>query len=172
MKNTFLTFLFLFQIIAFAQTKNDSITISFENETIAQSLKKLELQQSLSFYYDTKWLESENKIITENFSKSSLEDILNKLFTNTSLNNYIDNRKIILTQNRIVYDYFIDNYFKPDTKNSSENLNNQNKNNLTNFDNDVIYIGKQKKGNTTSKNILTGYINDIETNEPVKNVKI
>jgi hypothetical protein len=78
--------LFLFQIIAFAQTKNDSITISFENETIAQSLKKLELQQSLSFYYDTKWLESENKIITENFSKSSLEDILNKLFTNTSLN--------------------------------------------------------------------------------------
>ena len=49
MKNTFLTFLFLFQIIAFAQTKNDSITISFENETIAQSLKKLELQQSLSF---------------------------------------------------------------------------------------------------------------------------
>ena len=121
MKNTFLTFLFLFQIIAFAQTKNDSITISFENETIAQSLKKLELQQSLSFYYDTKWLESENKIITENFSKSSLEDILNKLFTNTSLNYHIDNRKIILTQNRIVYDYFIDNYFKPDTKNSSEN---------------------------------------------------
>lgn len=172
MKNVAFIFLFFFQIVAFSQTKNDSITISFDNETIAQSLKKIEEKQSLSFYYDAKWLESENKMITENFNNSSLEDILNKLFAGTSLNYFIDNRKIILTQNRIVYDYFIDNYFKPDTKNSSENLTNQNKNNLTNFDNDVIYIGKQKKVNTTSKNILTGYINDIETNEPVKNVKI
>ena len=80
MKNVAFIFLFFFQIVAFSQTKNDSITISFDNETIAQSLKKIEEKQSLSFYYDAKWLESENKMITENFNNSSLEDILNKLF--------------------------------------------------------------------------------------------
>ncbi|MBC5835401.1 TonB-dependent receptor [Flavobacterium sp. F372] len=173
MKNTLFIFLFFFQIVALSQTKNDSITISFDNETISQSLKKLEEKQSLSFYYDAKWLESENKMITENFNNSSLEDILTKLFTNTSLNYFIDNNKIILTQNRIVYDYFVDNYFKPENnKNANSSVNTTNKNSITNFDNDVIYIGKQKKGSTSSTNELTGFIKNIETDEPVKNVKI
>lgn len=175
MKNTLFTLLFFFQIIAFSQTKNDSITISFDNETVSQTLKKLEEKQSLSFYYDSKWLESENKMITENFINSSLEDILTKIFTNTSLNYYVDNNKIILTQNRIVYDYFVDNYFKPEINNngkSSGNTTDQNKTNITNFDSNVIYIGKQKKGNISSKHELSGFIKNIETDEPVKNVKV
>ncbi len=175
MKNTIFIFLLFFQIVVFSQTKNDSITISFDNETISQSLKKLEETQKISFYYDNKWLENEKRVISENFNNSSLEDILSKLFFGTTLNYFIDNNKIILTENRIIYDYFVDNYFKPENnKNSNtfETANIQNKNNITNFDNDIIYIGKQKKENSTSKHTLSGFIKNIETNEPVKNVKI
>ncbi|CAM4371496.1 TonB-dependent receptor [Flavobacterium terrigena] len=175
MKNTLLLFLFIFQVTAFSQTKNDSITISFNNETISQSLKKLEEKQSISFYYDTKWLESEKKTITENFNNSSLENILSALFANTSLNYFVDNNKVILSQNRIVYDYFVDNYFKPESSkntNATDNSSIQQKNDISNFDNDIIYIGKQKRGNTSSKHTLSGYIKNIETNEPLKNVKI
>jgi hypothetical protein len=174
MKNALFIFLFIFQAIAFSQTKNDSITISFENETISQSLKKLEEKKLISFYYDTKWLESEKKIITGNFNNSSLENILTNLFENTSLNYFIDKNKIILTQNRIVYDYFVDNYFKTNGKNSNsgENSTNQNKNDISNFDNDIIYIGKQKKGTFSSKHTISGFIKNIETNETIKNVKI
>jgi len=171
MKNTLFIFLF-FQIVAFSQGKKDSITISFNNETISQSLKKLKEKESLSFYYDAKWLESEKKLITENFTNSSLENILSNLFASTSLNYFIDNKKIILTQNRIVYDYFVDNYFKPknNNTNTSDNQNTQYKNEISSFDTDVIFIGKQKKRNGISKHTLTGFVKDIETNEPVKNV--
>lgn len=174
MKNALFIFLFLFQIVVFSQTKKDSITISFENETISQSLKKIEEKQAVTFYFDEKWLEAEKKTITEDFKNASLENILGKLFSNTSLNYFIDNNKIILTQNRIVYDYFVDNYFKIDTKNSNtgENGTIQNKNDISNFDKDIVYIGKQKKGNATSKHTVSGFIKNIETDEPVKNVKI
>ncbi len=174
MKNALFIILFLFQIVVFSQTKKDSITISFENETISQSLKKLEEKQSVTFYFDEKWLEAEKKTITEDFKNATLENILNALFTNTSLNYFIDNNKIILTQNRIVYDYFVDNYFKTNTKNSNpgENSTIQNKNDISNFDNDIIYIGKQKRGAVTSKHTISGFIKNIETDEPIKNVKI
>jgi len=174
MKNTLFIFLF-FQIVGFSQNKKDSITISFNNETISQSIKKLEEKESLSFYYDVKWLESEKKTITENFTNSSLENILTNLFANTSLNYFIENNKVILTENRIVYDYFVDNYFKPKTNkdpNATDNQNNQFKNEISSFDTDIIFIGKQKKRNGVSKHTLTGYIKDIETNEPVKNVVV
>jgi hypothetical protein len=174
MKNALFIFLFLFQIVVFSQTKKDSITISFENETISQSLKKIEEKHAVTFFFDEKWLEAEKKTITEDFKNASLENILGKLFSNTSLNYFIDNNKIILTQNRIVYDYFVDNYFKIDTKNSNtgENGTIQNKNDISNFDKDIVYIGKQKKGNATSKHTVSGFIKNIETDEPVKNVKI
>ena len=171
MKKALSIFLFLFQIVVFSQTKKDSITISFENETISQSLKKLEEKQAVSFYYDEKWLEAEKKTITEDFKNAPLETILSALFSNTSLNYFIDNNKIILTQNRIVYDYFVDNYFKTNTK-SGENTTIQNKNDISNFDNDIIYIGKQKRGNSSSKHTISGFIKNIETDEPIKNVKI
>ena len=61
MKNAIFIFLFFTQIVAFSQTKKDSITISFENETIYQSIKKLEEKQAVSFYFDEKWLEAEKK---------------------------------------------------------------------------------------------------------------
>ena len=174
MKNALFIFLFLFQIVVFSQTKKDSITISFENETISQSLKKLEEKQAVSFYFDEKWLEAEKKTITEDFKNATLENILSALFMNTSLNYFIDNNKIILTQNRIVYDYFVDNYFKTTTKNSNsgENSTIQNKNDISNFDKDIIYIGKQKKGNSSSKHTISGFIKNIETDESIKNVKI
>ena len=88
MKNALFIFLFLFQIVVFSQTKKDSITISFENETISQSLKKIEEKQAVTFYFDEKWLEAEKKTITENFKNASLENILSgKLFL---LTEYID----------------------------------------------------------------------------------
>lgn len=175
MKKTFLFFFLAYQIVVFSQTKKDSITISFDNETILQSLKKLEEKQAITFYYDVKWFETEKKTITEKFDNASLETILTKIFSNTSLNYFVDKNKIILTQNRIVYDYFVDNYFKPEnSKNlpTTENVTNQNKSNISNFDNDIIYIGKQNKKSTIEKHILTGTIKNIETNEPVKNIKI
>jgi hypothetical protein len=175
MKNTLILFLLFFQILVYSQIKNDSITITFDNETLLQSFKKLEKSQSISFYYDVKWLETEKKILTENFNKTSLENILNSLFSNTSLNYYIDGNKVILTQNRIVYDYFIDNYFKTNNnkdKEKTDTFTYQNKNDISNFDSNIIYIGKQIKGRTTSKHKLIGYVKNLETNEPIKNIKI
>lgn len=175
MKKLLFIFFIFFQITSFSQIKNDSITISFNNETISQSLKKLEEKQNLTFYFDNKWLETEKKIITENFNKTSLENILNTLFTNTSLNYYIDINKVILTQNRIIYDYFVDNYFKPENNKNigkKDTSSNNNKNDILNFDNNIIYIGKQKKDSTKSKHKLVGIVKNIETNETIKNIKI
>ena len=171
MKKVFFLILFTSQVVVYSQSKNDSISISFDNETLFQSLKKIEEKQSVTFYYDEKWFESENKLITGTFHTISLDNLLTSIFANTSLNYYIDNNKVILTQNRIVYDYFIDTYFKPrNLKNESEN--NSVQNNNANFDNDIIYIGKQKKSNTIQTHILSGYIKNIETNEVIKKVKI
>lgn len=175
MKKIFFILFIFFQFIGFSQNKNDSLTISFVNETISQSLKKLEEKQNIRFFYDNNWLESEKKTITENFNKTSLENILNTLFINTSLNYYIDNNKVIITQNRVVYDYFVDNYFKAENNKNTEKTDSytyQVKNDISNFDSNIIYIGKQKKGVNTGIHKLIGFVKNLETNEPLKNIKI
>lgn len=166
MKKVFLFLLLSFQILVFSQSKKESITISLNNETISESIKKIEQKYGYSFYFDQKWLDEEKKIVTENLNNLSLEDALTSIFSKTNLNYFIDNKKIILSQNRIVYDYFVDNYF---ITNSTTKQDSTQRNSAQDFDSNIIYIGKQRKVNSNEKFTISGYIKDLDNNEPLKN---
>ncbi|CCG54195.1 Probable TonB-dependent outer membrane receptor precursor [Flavobacterium indicum GPTSA100-9 = DSM 17447] len=160
--------LFLFScLFSFSQIKKDSINISFENENLITVVNKIEKESNCKIYYDTKWLDNEKKTITASFKNTTLDKILTEVFANTKINFYVDSDRIILMENRIIYDYFTDDYFI--------NQNNQNIVQSTAIENkrnpneELIYIGKNTKNIKNKTFTIKGNVKNVETNNTVKN---
>jgi len=167
LKRFTLIFILFFGLqITYAQN-NTKITITFKNLTLKEALIKLEDKVDIPFYFQEKWLE--NITVDKSYNEAKLQSILNDLLEETTLNSIIYDKKIILTNNRVIndvlpYNYFIKDSIYTPTTNSKPLFYNPNSNK------NITVIGKQLKQNNATSYILSGYVKNENTNQPIQNL--
>ncbi|MCL9807975.1 TonB-dependent receptor [Flavobacterium luminosum] len=180
MKNIYLfTFLFFFNLLVAQNSTNKVISISFNDLTREAVLQKMETEHGFQVYYIEDWFKEDKELISGNYSEKPIKEILNELLKKTNLNFYLENNRIILTKNSIIYDKLPENYF-----NNQDIVNKTVKNPIffrqfdsikkieqKNTDN-ITLIGKESTGSDTESYTLEGYIKDLKTGKPIQNVTV
>lgn len=173
--------LFVVQVVL-SQTKNNVISVSFNNKPLKEVVLELERESSHVFFFKDEWLK--DIIINETFTEKPLNYILDRVFRETSINYIIYNSKVILSNNNVVYNSLPKGYFPEelDTLQINKEKENENETKTVVFyeqfssqstkDNpEIITIGKQNS-NSKSYYTLTGKVNNLRTNEPLQNLVI
>ncbi|MFM1878973.1 MAG: hypothetical protein RLZZ241_1839 [Bacteroidota bacterium] len=94
----------------YAQEKQELLGFNFENATLAEIFQKIEGQTGIRIYYLDSWIE-ETKYTGE-FSRITTRALLDSLLRSTKLNHFLyDNRTLIITQNRRIYDQLPSEFF-------------------------------------------------------------
>jgi hypothetical protein len=103
---------------SYGQNNSTKLSISFSETKFKSALDSIESKTNYRFYYLENWFG--DKTITKNFKNESIEEILKELCKNTPLNFYFfDDKKIIFTQNSIIYNELPYGFFgEVDTKDS------------------------------------------------------
>jgi TonB-linked SusC/RagA family outer membrane protein len=99
-----LMFLFVFssggsQILAQTQAK---YSIKFENSTVVSSVKKMQIQLGVNFFYDSESLKQEVAVVNKTFTNNTLDEILKSVLEGTSLSYNIVNNVVIIAHKETV----------------------------------------------------------------------
>ncbi|MCM4158567.1 TonB-dependent receptor [Antarcticibacterium flavum] len=179
MKNIFFwCLLFIFQLSMAQEVKVQGISLDFENKSAVRVLQEIEDQTSYKFFFLEEWLQEYN--VSGHFQNTDLEEVLTHIFQNTVINFFqIDEERIILTRNNIIYDEVakslagpredkmivsetpigdVEPVFKPGTAGDIKE--------------GTIYIGKEIKGNNKRSFRISGYITDADTGRRLPDVSI
>lgn len=160
-----LAFMLLFVLFSFAQ---DSLTVSFNNNSLKEVINTLESKTNLSFYYLDNWLDAEK--ITKDYTNTSLETILDDLFQERSINYTLFDDKVILTNNSLVYKELPEGFFGDEEQtivkeneavfyNAYENEN-------------LITVGKQDIDSNAQEFTISGLVLNENTRAPVQGLAI
>ncbi|WP_282080230.1 TonB-dependent receptor [Aquimarina algiphila] len=165
-----------------AQQKDSLLTLSFKNTDVLSVIHLIEEQTDYHFYFIDSWLKEYNDV-SGDYKNESIINVLNGLFENTIINFFIiENDKIILTPNSIIYDKVPDGFFGRDsivtytentigkTKSSSSVFANAKKSKKNKIE--TIRIGKANADNTKQKFVLSGYVKNRQTGNPLSNIFI
>ena len=163
-----------------AQDTSELFSISFEDQTRREVLEKLEETTGYRFYYLNDWIG--NDVISGTYQEIDIGKILDQIFEETNINYFIiEENKIILTENNIIYDALPDGFFgHQDTLVNSAD---------TDFTvaNPVFYdelseqqnqsvatyrVGKENRNDKRKSYKLKGYAKKINTNEPIEGLSI
>ncbi len=176
MKKKITLILFFFIQIATGQSQVDKLSISFVNNTKIEVFKQIENISDYQFYYVKSWIDS--TLISGNYSKVSIKFILDDIFKNTVINYYISNdKKIILSQNSIIYDSLPTDFFVLDESITNQEQNSQpilvEKNTgKVKTEIETIRIGIENKFFLEDKFVMSGFVFNKVTNNPVENLVI
>ncbi|MDX1542414.1 MAG: TonB-dependent receptor plug domain-containing protein [Christiangramia sp.] len=163
----------------FCQNPDQEISISFEQENLANAIKKIEEVAGVKLYYAENWIPE--KKVSGTYNATPLETVLEELFQGTVLNFYFLNKaKVILTQNSIIYDELPEGFFgdsnrvaandETKTENYSSPVFYENSN--ANGEIETVRIGKENPANTQRRFKLSGYARDKITGEPIPNLAV
>lgn len=175
--NCLLILIFFFTLCASQETiSSDKSTIPLK-----EVLRSIELNHQVTFYYIQEWVEDvtvDSLIMDKDFPQ-----ILDVLFQNTDLNYYrTDNKRIILTQNSVIYEALPDGFFEKrehiqTTLVPSEEVAipqvfyregiSTNEPSIQKF-----VIGKASAGVPTKEAVISGIITNNETKEPIPDLAI
>lgn len=167
--------------LSFAQIKEITISLNTQGETKGQLLKIIEDRAGVKFYYLPEWLD--DKPIYKSYENSTIQLILEDIFADTNLH-FIEygNKKVFLTQGRLIHDYLPEGFFpvlKVAQVDSTELLEAtsisvvmDNQNTLERQRRKTIRIGKQSTGKTNSEFIISGFIKNEDTGNPLPNVVV
>jgi hypothetical protein len=186
MRKLLLTLLALtFHQLALSQNKNERITIEFKDANRTTVLESIEKSTSFEFFFDAEWFANDKTVISGNYQSISIDDLLGKIFDNTNYNYFVQDNKIILTQNSVVYDTLMPNYFATTTTdNFSGNNDKPNENPIffqeydsintsrTKKSYGIVLIGKDKKTTDKKRYVLSGYVKDAATEKPLSNITV
>src|SRR5690606_7928148 len=148
------------------------ISVNFQDAPLEEVIVQLEGKTNLKFYFIEDWLTGYR--FTGAFENKSLEEILEEIFKETLLNFYrMEDDKIILTRNNVIYDQFPREVFKNAAESIVESSEpqpvfiaaEQGQSNLK-----TIYIGKEDKTNKSRNFLLSGYAVEAESNRPLPNL--
>lgn len=182
MKKLLLLLLCTFSSLLFSQENEPRISVEFSNVSRITAVERVEMASGYKFYFDEKWLNSDNDRVSGSYKNQTLRTILEAVFENTTLNFFIDKNKVILSNNSIIYDRLPENYFG-----ETENTNAQNNidkpifyqqfdsvnNGATRKNSAITLIGKEKKENEDSQYYtLSGIIKNEKTGEKLSNINV
>lgn len=145
------------------------ITWDYRNSTFIEFVTKSESLLGLKFYYKDEWV-SDLKI-TNYHGISYLSELLDSLFRGTSLYYYIDeDQNVAITKNFLVKSTETQNL---SNKNIIPNLSNSDNETNQELSGNVSYeIGNPADKGKQGDVILTGYVTNKETKEPVPGVTV
>lgn len=184
MKNilVIITFLLVSQI-ASSQSDSTKISISFNEVKIVDILKKIEENSPYQFYYVANWFG--NQKLSGTYQKSTLQNILYDLLRGTVINFYIlNNKKVILTQNNIIYDKLPIGFFihtneqglqvsdLEDTNNSFNPVFFADKQLSKQRIVETVRIGKESLKGQKNKYKLSGIVRNAKTRKPIQDLSL
>jgi hypothetical protein len=122
----------------------------------------------------------EDKIISGSFINVPIPQILEKIFSETLLNFYLlDDKRIILTRNNVIYDELPQGFFLPVNGNVTFKEGEQEYNPVFFKEKtgeqqsiETIYIGRERRTTKNQRFTLTGNITDQKTGEPISNLAV
>ncbi|HSD14680.1 MAG TPA: TonB-dependent receptor [Flavobacterium sp.] len=164
--------------IATAQVEEKKFSFNFENTTLEKAIESIEQESDYSFYFDKDWFKNYQEPITHRFSNETLETVLTTLFQNTQINFYVTDKKVILTQNSMIYDKLPENYFNDEKTKTTNNTTVVIQSapvfqkELNPNENKVNFIGKENKTQKAKTYTLSGYVKDAKTGKPLPEVII
>tara|TARA_R110002051_G_scaffold269806_1_gene330065 strand:- start:33281 stop:36052 length:2772 start_codon:yes stop_codon:yes gene_type:complete len=182
MRKQLLILMLFLSVGIFAQEKESRYNFQFQNKNILDVLNEIEFETGFTFYLDESWVS--DKIYSGNFTNETLDAILSTLFKETNLNYFkLNDSKIILTQNNIIYKDLPEGFFGKEVVDSIiENANNirvtsnpvfsnieaSNNNSISR----TVRIGKENLGNAKSAYTVNGYARTAEQGQPISNLSI
>ncbi|GLB50555.1 TonB-dependent receptor [Neptunitalea lumnitzerae] len=195
------TLFLLLTSLAFAQ-EQETISITFSNESLESSLSKIETKTGLNFYYQEDWISNYSDLkINKSYSNKTLDFILEDVLIETNLNFFITDGKIILSQNIRIHNDLANNFFGLE----EDNVLNDTTNNIAPIfykeysdgtldadsldlltqekkkaivkdrivtQNELKFIGKETEKNAERFFTLKGVIKNNKTGEPIPNVAV
>ena len=165
-----------------AQKNSEEIIISLNlNEvTIQEALDEIENKTAITFFYDEEWLT--DKKISLNVSGVTLEEVMATIFSETTINYYAYSPKqVILTNNSLIYDELPDSFFGPKQRDTIILESVQREFRPVFFDApkrksrnpiQTVRIGKENLNAVEKSFLVSGYVRDGKTNEPLQNLTI
>ena len=184
MKNTCLALLFVFTSIS-VSAQNDTIPISinFTEAKIGEVLQRIEAHSSYQFYYVDEWLG--NQRVSGSYQDAAITEILEDLFVNTILNFYIlDGKKVLLTQNNIIYDQLPKGFFQRSNQQDSQLIeagdDRESLNPVFVADErlpkqrevETLRIGKETLIGQKQEYTLSGYVKNAKTGKPIPDLSL
>ncbi|WP_298286891.1 carboxypeptidase-like regulatory domain-containing protein [uncultured Lutibacter sp.] len=167
---------FCFQFINSQNVATKSISISFENETKINVIKKIENLTNYRFYFVESWLDDE--LISGQFNNSSLQNLLDSVFKNTIINYFITSDNKVILSRSILINGTLPEWFS----NESDKTISQTEAIEPVFFNEeapipdtaieTVRIGKENKFSRKKYYTLTGFAKNNTTNEPIPNLAI
>lgn len=154
----------------YAQKNYPVISGDFTNIPVSNFLMQLEKQTGYHFYYDTAQFDSLK--INISVKDQTLSSVLDLAFAGTAIVYAADNKKnIFVSKGLVVQTSLPPDFFETQRTGKNDSLLNNRiqeydvKAQSAKQDNKVYIIGE--KGNTAGNIIVTGYVRDVKTGEPV-----
>ncbi|WP_125723298.1 TonB-dependent receptor [Flavobacterium ustbae] len=169
---------------SFSQNSNEKLSITFNNNTLSEALKKIEASTSYKFYFDPVWVDSNKTLISESYSNVTIDELLDKLFNKTDLNFIVLKNKIILTLNQTIHESLPSGFFADAPTETGTNKNDgsgnpvfyQQYDSLNNYSvtkkSAVTFIGKENSSTAKKSYTVSGTIRNEETGKAEPNIYI
>ncbi|MBS1915064.1 MAG: carboxypeptidase-like regulatory domain-containing protein [Bacteroidetes bacterium] len=169
--------LLLFCILQVAKCQDRKlISGNFQNYSFSQLVKEIESQTDYHFFYDS--AEVDSLLININVSRITISRLLNEVLQKTSLHYSIDSTgRVFITNNSIIQTTLPNNFFAPGkttdssgyiAEESPSGQDFQKKDKLKiSAENKLFEIGIRTNKPLTGKAILSGYVRDVQSGEPI-----
>jgi hypothetical protein len=95
--------------------ENNKISVEFNAVSRKNAVLKIEQLSGYRFYFDEQWLDADKSLISGNYTNVTLPSLLESVFNNTPINFFIDGKKVILTNNNLIYSKLPDDFFGKST---------------------------------------------------------
>ncbi|WP_029271779.1 TonB-dependent receptor plug domain-containing protein [Flavobacterium sp. KJJ] len=168
---TILLLFFGFNQLMYSQDQKNTISINYSNINRIEVLKKIEASTNYKFYFQEDWL-SNNVLISGDYSNKTIQEVLTKVLEDTEINFFIDENKVILTKNSIIYDKFQNK----NTKNPNAPIFFQQydsvKKNKTETAAPIALIGKESTDSDVELYTLSGHITDLKDQKPLADINV
>lgn len=160
-------------------SQDAKIKIEFNDLTIQQCLNEIEAKTDYFFYFKTDWLTASPKI-QASFEAATVEDILTEIFKDTDFNFLINEQKVILSKNNIIYTTVAPSFLasKIDIVQNNatitpELFSKEVINNTNSEENKTLkVIGKESKVNKGILYEIKGVVSNTSNGEPIANAVI
>ena len=158
--------------------ETQKISLSFSNANKIEVLEQIERLTDYHFYFVEEWLD--DVPVSGTYQNIETLDVLEGIFKNTITNFYIVEDKIILTQNVRIRDELPKSFYSDKSVNlvidsaaitEKPSFYLQEKQDFSSTI-ETVRIGKEIRNKTGDKFILSGYVTNKGTGEPIQNLAI
>ncbi len=170
--------------LLFSQEINKNITLNYNAISKLDAIEKVESISGFKFFFNPTWFDTDKTLISGNFENKNIEEVLNEILNETNLNFIIDDNKVIITKNSLVYQKLHESYYPNDKLKDNSAINTvppvfyqEYENKVENEQNStkptsISLVGKEGKENKNAIYTLSGTLLNSKNKTPLKDVTV